>query len=136
MYTLTGNVKVINPTQVVSDKFRKREIVVTDNSGQYPQDVLFQLTQDKVELADSLAVNDTVNVSFFLRGREWTSPQGEVRYFNSLDIWKIEKKFRCYPNPRWNEPCFCKYSRDLHARRRRRFAILNSEKAVRKSNCW
>lgn len=104
MYTLTGNVKVINPTQVVSDKFRKREIVVTDNSGQYPQDVLFQLTQDKVELADSLAVNDTVNVSFFLRGREWTSPQGEVRYFNSLDIWKIEKNSGVIPTPAGMSP--------------------------------
>lgn len=91
MYTLTGTVKVINETQVISDKFKKREIVVTDASGNYPQDVLFQLTQERVEMADGIEVNDVVNISFFLRGREWTSPQGEVRYFNSLDIWKVEK---------------------------------------------
>jgi len=30
-------------------------------------------------------------VSFNLRGREWTSPQGEVKYFNTLDAWRIEK---------------------------------------------
>lgn len=99
MYTLTGNVKVINDTQVVSEKFKKREIVVTDNSGQYPQDVLFQLTQERVDMADGLALNDAVNVSFFLRGREWTSPQGEIRYFNSLDIWKLEKNTGSAPTP-------------------------------------
>lgn len=99
MYTLTGTVKVVNDTQVISDKFKKREIVVTDSSGNYPQDVLFQLTQERVDMADGLAVNDVVNVSFFLRGREWTSPQGEVRYFNSLDIWKVEKNTGSVPTP-------------------------------------
>lgn len=91
MFNLTGTVKVINETQQVSEKFKKREIVVTDNTGQYPQDILFQLVQDRTELADNLVVNDNVQVSFFLRGREWTSPQGEVKYFNSLDIWSIKK---------------------------------------------
>lgn len=99
MYTLVGNIKVINDTQVVSDKFRKREIVVTDNTGQYPQDVLFQLTQDKTDLVNGLNVNEMVTVSFFIRGREWTSPQGEVRYFNSLDVWKIDRQSGGIPTP-------------------------------------
>jgi hypothetical protein len=25
-----------------------------------------------------------------LRGREWKSPQGDIRYFNSLDVWTID----------------------------------------------
>ena len=57
----------------------------------YPQDILFQLTQERTEQLDPVGVNDTINVSFNLRGREWTSPTGEVKYFNSLDVWKIEK---------------------------------------------
>jgi hypothetical protein len=57
----------------------------------YPQDILFQLTQDKCNLVDGLSVNDNVEVSFNLRGREWVSPQGEVRYFNTLDAWRVEK---------------------------------------------
>jgi hypothetical protein len=99
MYTLVGNIKVVNDTQVISEKFKKREIVITDNSGQYPQDVSFQMTQDKTDLANDLAVNDLVSVSFFIRGREWTSPQGEVKYFNSLDVWKIEKQSGGVPTP-------------------------------------
>lgn len=91
MYTLNGILKVINDTQVVSDRFKKREIVVTDSSGQYPQDISFQLTQEKTDAVNDFKVNDAVQVSFFIRGREWTSPQGEVKYFNSLDIWAIKK---------------------------------------------
>lgn len=99
MYTLVGNIKVINDTQVISEKFKKREFVVTDNSGQYPQDVLFQLTQDKTDLLNDMQLNELVSVSFFIRGREWTSPSGEVKYFNSLDVWKVEKQAGGMPTP-------------------------------------
>lgn len=91
MFKLTGTVKVINDTVQVSEKFAKREFVITDASSMYPQDILFQLTQDKCSLIDTVAVNDTVEVSFNLRGREWVSPQGEVKYFNTLDAWRVEK---------------------------------------------
>jgi hypothetical protein len=91
MFTINGILKVKNDTQVISDKFQKREFVVTDASGNYPQDILFQLTQDRTNLLEGVNVNDMVNVTFNIRGREWTSPAGEVKYFNSLDVWKLEK---------------------------------------------
>jgi hypothetical protein len=91
MYKLTGTVKVVNQTVQISEKFSKREFVVTENSSMYPQDIMFQATQDKCALLDSVQVNDQVEVSFNLRGREWTSPQGEVKYFNTLEAWRIEK---------------------------------------------
>lgn len=91
MFKITGTVKVVNDTVQVSEKFSKREFVLTDASSMYPQDILFQLTQDKCSIIDGIQVNDTVEVSFNLRGREWVSPQGEVRYFNTLDAWRVEK---------------------------------------------
>lgn len=91
MFKLNGIVKVVNPTVQVSEKFSKREFVVTDASSMYPQDILFQATQDKCSLLDFIQPNDQVEVSFNLRGREWTSPQGEVKYFNTLEAWRIEK---------------------------------------------
>jgi len=90
MYQLTGLVKVINNTQEISEKFKKREFVVTDSSGQYPQDILLQLTQDRVNLIDGYQVGQQVTVAFNLRGREWTNKEGKVMFFNSLDAWKIE----------------------------------------------
>ncbi len=88
---VTGILKVKGQTQQVSEKFKKREIVITDNSSQYPQHISFQLTQDKCSIIDNYNVGDEIKVHFNLRGREWTSPQGEIKYFNSLEAWKIEK---------------------------------------------
>ena len=90
MFKLTGTVKVINPTQVISEKFSKREFVI-ETQDQYPQQVMFQATQDKCALLDNVQLHSQVEVSFNLRGREWTSPAGEVKYFNTLEAWRIEK---------------------------------------------
>lgn len=91
MFKLTGTIKVISDTQQVTEKFAKREFVVTESSSMYPQDIMFQATQDKCAILDGFQVQDQVEVSFNLRGREWTSPQGEVKYFNTLEAWRIEK---------------------------------------------
>jgi len=87
---LTGKLKVKRDTLVVSDKFQKREFVLTDESSQYPQDILFQLSQDKVTLIDKVQEGEVITAHFNLRGREWTNPQGEVKYFNTLDVWRVE----------------------------------------------
>jgi translation initiation factor IF-3 len=90
MYELKGTLKVIKPTEVVSDKFKKREFVVSENSSQYPQVISFQCAQDKCSLLDNLTEGQDVKVSFNLRGREWTGKDNVVKYFNTLDVWKIE----------------------------------------------
>lgn len=91
MYTLKGKVHKIGEIQQVSDSFKKREIVIQDDSGKYPQTISFQATQDRCDILSSVREGDGVEVTFFLRGREWTSPKdGQIKYFNSLDIWKIE----------------------------------------------
>ena len=87
---ITGTIKVINDTMVVSDKFKKRDFVVTTNE-QYPQDILIQMTQDKCDVLNGYNIGDSVDVSINIRGREWTSPSGEVKYFNTIEGWKINK---------------------------------------------
>ena len=91
MFKLTGTVKLINETKQISEKFSLREFVISETSSMYPQDILFQATQDKCSLLDSVKVQDQIEVSFNLKGREWTSPTGEVKHFNTLEAWRIEK---------------------------------------------
>ena len=86
---IKGKIKVINPTNVVSEKFSKREFVLTENSSQYPQDLLIQLTQDKCSLIDGFNVGQEIEVEINLRGREWINPQGEAKYFNTIEAWRI-----------------------------------------------
>ena len=87
MYSLKGTVKLVRETQQISDSFKKREFVVTENSGNYPQDILFQAVQDRVTMLDGINEGDSVDVSFFLRGREWTNPKdNSVKYFTSPKV--------------------------------------------------
>jgi hypothetical protein len=88
---VTGKLHIIFDTKQVSERFTKRELVieVADNP-KYPQLVLFQLTGDRCAQLDEFRVGDQVRLEFSLRGREWRSPAGEVKSFNSLDVWKIE----------------------------------------------
>jgi len=89
MFTIKGKIKVKKSTEQITDKFKKREFVITDGSGNYPQDIQFQLTQERVDLLDGVKKDDEIEVSFFVNGRMWTNPQGEDKYFNSLDAQRI-----------------------------------------------
>lgn len=87
---VTGKIKAINPEQQVSASFKKRELVVTTEE-QYPQHIMIEFTQDKCDLLNNYRVGEPVKVSINLRGREWVNPQGETKYFNSIQGWRIEK---------------------------------------------
>lgn len=87
---ITGKIKEIKPEQQVSASFKKRELVVTTDE-QYPQHILIEFAQDKCDLLNNYRPGDSVKVSINLRGREWINPQGEIRYFNSIQGWRIEK---------------------------------------------
>jgi single-stranded DNA-binding protein len=87
---VTGKLKVVNPEQQVSASFKKREIVVTTEE-QYPQHISINFVQDKCDLLNNYNVGDSVKVSINLRGREWVNPQGETKYFNDIQGWRIEK---------------------------------------------
>ena len=85
-----GKVKMIGETQSFgSNGFRKREIVVTTEE-QYPQHIMVEFVQDKVDLLNNFQVGQPVKISINLRGREWVDPQGVTKYFNSIQGWRIE----------------------------------------------
>ncbi|AXT56971.1 DUF3127 domain-containing protein [Aquimarina sp. MMG015] len=85
-----GKVKMVGETQTFGNNgFRKREIVVTTEE-QYPQHIMVEFVQDKCDLLNSFQVGQDVKISINLRGREWVNPQGETKYFNSIQGWRIE----------------------------------------------
>jgi uncharacterized protein Veg len=87
---IEGKVKMVGETQTFGNNgFRKREIVVTTEE-QYPQHIMVEFVQDKTELLNNYSVGQSVKISINLRGREWTNPQGEVKYFNSIQGWRID----------------------------------------------
>ena len=86
---LTGKIKVIFEAKRVSASFTKRELVLV-TPGRYPQQILVEFTQDKIGLLDRHNAGDEVRIQIDIRGREWTSPRGDVKYFVSIQGWRIE----------------------------------------------
>ena len=87
---IQGKIKMIGETQTFgSNGFRKRELVVTTEE-QYPQHLMVEIVQDKTDLLNVYKEGQSVKVSINLRGREWVNPQGETKYFNSIQGWRIE----------------------------------------------
>ena len=86
-----GKVKLIGDVQTFgANGFQKRELVVTTDD-QYPQMIMIEFVQDKCDLLNNYKVGQDVKVSINLRGREWINPQGEAKYFNSVQGWRIEE---------------------------------------------
>lgn len=85
-----GRIKLIGETQTFgSNGFRKREVVITTEE-QYPQHLMIEFVQDKTDLLNNYQAGQQVKISINLRGREWVNPQGETKYFNSIQGWRIE----------------------------------------------
>ena len=87
---IQGRIKQIFTSQIIGQNgFEKRDLVIVTEE-QYPQTIIIQFTQQRCDLLDSLQVGQNVKVYINIRGREWTNPQGETKYFNTIEGWKIE----------------------------------------------
>jgi hypothetical protein len=87
---INGTVHVINETFVMSEKFKKRELVIQIDD-KFPQFVTIQFVNDKCDLLSNLRIGDFVSINYNLRGREWTK-DNVTKYFNTVEGWSIELK--------------------------------------------
>ena len=94
---IQGKIKLIGETQsICSNGFRKRELVLTTEE-QYPQHIMVEFIQDKTDLLNNYQVGQQIKVGINLRGREWINPQGEAKYFNAIQGWRIENLQQAAP---------------------------------------
>ena len=84
-YEMTGPVVHVGETEQVSEKFRKRLLVVELEDDKYPQTIAFDVVQDKCDDLDAINVGDRLTVHFDLRGRAWKD-----KFFSNLQAWKWE----------------------------------------------
>jgi len=85
-----GKIKLLGETEHVGNNgFSKRDVVVTTGE-QYPQHISIQFIKDNCDLLDAYKVGSNVKIMINLLGRSWTSPQGETKYFNTIQGWRID----------------------------------------------
>jgi len=100
---LNGKLIMIGNTQSFGNNgFTKREVVI-ETKEEYPQKILIEFIKDKCEILDKFSLGDQVSIDINLRGREWVNKDGETKYFNSLQGWRIVKHGDGTP-PKGEEP--------------------------------
>jgi len=86
---ISGKIHKVGNSETFGN-YEKRELVVKTDEA-YPQLICIEFGQGKCnEYLDKLAIGQDVTVGINLRGREWTNPQGEVKYFNSINGWSVK----------------------------------------------
>lgn len=92
-YEMTGKLIEKFPVQQITDTFRKREFVIetseTTGGREFTETIKFQLIQDRCNELDAFKINDTIKVSFNIRGRKWEK-NGNVNYFTNLEAWRLQ----------------------------------------------
>jgi hypothetical protein len=86
-HTTTGSIINKLPMKQVSEKFKIQEFILKVGDDKYPQEVKFQLVNDNVDLLDFIQVNEVVEVTFELRGREYNGT-----HYVSLNALKVISK--------------------------------------------
>ena len=86
-HTTTGVIINKLPAKQVSETFRIQEFILKVGDNKYPQEVKFQLVNDKIYLLDFIQVNDTVDRVFELRGRAY-----KETHYNTLNVLELKSK--------------------------------------------
>ena len=86
---ITGTILVKKDTQVVSEKFKKRNFVIETIDGNYTNQIELELQQDKCSLLDNFNIGQEVIAHVNIKGKKWTNPKGEDKYFTTLSVWRI-----------------------------------------------
>ena len=90
---INGKIIEIFETQKVTETFQKREFVLEfSENPSYPEYIKFELIQDRCTLLDPFKPGDVISVDFNLKGRKWQDKAGAIKYFNTLQAWRLEEQ--------------------------------------------
>jgi len=78
-HRITGTIFEIQPLQVISDKFSKREVWLRIGDDKYPQTICIEFSNKKLDRLAEFSNGEEVNIDFELRGKEYKG-----RVFNTL----------------------------------------------------
>lgn len=85
---ITGVVKSVMPTQTGTSQsgkaWQKREFIIEENVGNYPNSLVITAFGDRVEKLNTLRVGDYVTARFDTQAREYNG-----RVFNNITLYDI-----------------------------------------------
>lgn len=101
--TITGTLHRKEKAVSINEKLTKREFILKHaENPTYPEFLKFELVNSNCDQLDSFDLGDELSIEFNLKGREWTNPEGQIKCFNSLQAWRIQRHGagpKTEPNP-------------------------------------
>lgn len=88
---IIGTLHAVLEEKQVTEKLRTLDFVIKTEE-QYPQTILIQLANNTISLLQHHRIGDRLKVNINLSGREYKNQFGEVKYFNTIKAWKIERQ--------------------------------------------
>lgn len=91
-YEITGHILSIGTVKQITDTFKKQELVIEVQDGEYSNVIVLDAVNDKVEALEQYKVGEEVQAGFYISGnnKPWIDPKtNQPRYFNSLKLGHI-----------------------------------------------
>jgi hypothetical protein len=88
---LNGIIEELGQTVQITDKLRKRDIVLKTGTGQYPDYLKCEAINERIGPTEALRVGDYATLNVAIGGRKVTKKDtGENLYFTSLKVLAVE----------------------------------------------
>jgi len=85
-----GKVYFKSEVELIGVNQMKKQILVVETDGQYPQKLPIEFIKEKCDLLNNLQTGQQVKVSVNIRGSEYKDKNGIIRFGLSFQGWKIE----------------------------------------------
>lgn len=85
-----GQLIEVSPVQEISDKFRKREVIICVTNGRYEDYFKFEAINDACQQLDSIPLLTNVVVDGYLSGRKYVDAKGETKYITNVRLRTIK----------------------------------------------
>jgi single-strand DNA-binding protein len=90
--SITGVVSKKSEKANVGQTYESQLLIVTTEDETYPQDYPVEMQKNTFQYLDEINEGDKVEINVNVRGKKWTNPQGEDKYFVTLAGYRVSKK--------------------------------------------
>ena len=85
-FELEGKLTDLLPTQVISDKFKKRDLFVEIPNGMYSEHIKLEAVNDMADKLSGAKIGSRIHLKCNLRGRYSKRKDGSEGHMNSIQV--------------------------------------------------
>ena len=87
---ISGKVHFKSEIETIGANQMKKQIIVVETDGEYPQKFPVEFIKDKVDLLSTVQVGQNISIQVNARGNEYQDKNGITRFGLSFQGWKID----------------------------------------------